>query len=84
MEKTTDKELCLFCDKGETQVKTMVAGPRGRVCDECTELSMDVVIEKEYEDVAPAEIISILEAQRVRILGWLNVIDRRINELRKQ
>jgi len=33
-----DKKICSFCEKSETQVKHMIQGAHGCICDECIEL----------------------------------------------
>jgi ATP-dependent Clp protease ATP-binding subunit ClpX len=39
---------CSFCNKGQDEVKKLVAGPMVYICDECIELCNDIVAE-EYE-----------------------------------
>jgi hypothetical protein len=34
---------CAFCGKGNTEVKKLIAGPNVYICDECVELSADIV-----------------------------------------
>ena len=39
---------CSFCNKGQDEVKKLVAGPMVYICDECIELCNDIIAE-EYE-----------------------------------
>lgn len=34
---------CIFCGKTEDQVRRLIAGPYGAICDECTRVTMSVV-----------------------------------------
>ena len=42
---TPDIIYCSFCSKGHNEVKKMIAGYDGYICDECVELSMEIVSE---------------------------------------
>ena len=47
--KNTDNIRCSFCNKTQSQVKKMIAGPAGvYICDECVSICSDIV-EEEYE-----------------------------------
>ncbi len=46
---------CSFCGKSQHEVRKLIAGPTVFICDECTELCQDIVI----EDLDPAEKASI-------------------------
>lgn len=49
-DKTKNKDLrCSFCSKTQDQVKRLVAGPDVYICDECIELSNEI-IESEFFD----------------------------------
>src|SRR5258708_867422 len=37
---------CSFCGKSQYEVRKLVAGPRVFICDECVEISMDIVREE--------------------------------------
>jgi hypothetical protein len=37
---------CSFCGKSNTDVAVLVAGPRVYICDECVDLSQEVVLER--------------------------------------
>ena len=52
---------CSFCGKGNTEVKTVVAGPGVFICNECVDLSVTIV-------AATAEITS-EESARLRALA---------------
>ena len=47
MSKKEDKDslFCSFCGKSQKEVKKLIAGPTGFVCDECVELCMDIIKE---------------------------------------
>ena len=48
--KNTDNIRCSFCNKTQSQVKKMIAGPAGvYICDECVSICSDIV-EEEYEE----------------------------------
>ncbi len=61
---------CSFCGKGQDEVKKLIAGPTVYICDECIELSNDIIAEEfEREEVStkratvpkPAEIKKVLD-----------------------
>jgi hypothetical protein len=39
--------VCSFCGKSQSQVRKLIAGPRVNICDECVELSSDLLEENE-------------------------------------
>lgn len=48
---TTDNVLtCSFCGKGQDEVKYLIAGPTVYVCEECIEICVDVLFEKNDDD----------------------------------
>ena len=48
--KNSDNIRCSFCNKTQSQVKKMIAGPAGvYICDECVSICSDIV-EEEYEE----------------------------------
>ncbi len=48
--KNSDDIRCSFCNKPQSQVKKLIAGPAGvYICDECIDICEDI-IEEEYED----------------------------------
>ncbi len=56
MSKSKDSEneklvYCSFCDKSQTEIRKMIAGPSVYICDECVELCEDILRE-ELGDVA--------------------------------
>ena len=45
-----DKVRCSFCNKTQSQVRKLIAGPSGvYICDECIEICSDI-IEEEFDD----------------------------------
>ncbi len=45
-----NKELCCsFCGKPQSQVKRLISGPDVYICDECVDLCLDLLNEKEQE-----------------------------------
>lgn len=45
------KVRCSFCNKGQEQVKKVIAGPNGvYICDECIDVCADI-IDEEFEDI---------------------------------
>lgn len=56
-EKSDKKSLhCSFCGKNQFEVKKLIAGPSVFICDECTEICLDIIKEEANETVE--EIIS--------------------------
>src|SRR3981189_2856530 len=60
---------CSFCGKSQHEVRKLIAGPTVFICDECVELSMDIIREenktsmvKSREGVpTPQEILKVLD-----------------------
>lgn len=70
-EKSDKKSLhCSFCGKNQFEVKKLIAGPSVFICDECTEICLDIIKEEANEAVEeiissipnPKEIYKILDA----------------------
>src|SRR3954454_7484849 len=38
--------LCSFCGKSQRQVKKLIAGPGGYICDECIDLCNEIIEEE--------------------------------------
>jgi len=73
---TTDKKdqeeilSCSFCGKNQNEVKKLIAGPTALICNECIEISTDILREEEKDSVlfkgekgekpTPEEILKIL------------------------
>ncbi|UXS71692.1 hypothetical protein FY145_01150 [Agrobacterium tumefaciens] len=36
---------CSFCGKSQHDVKKLIAGPTAFICDECVEVSMNIILE---------------------------------------
>ncbi len=48
--KNDENVRCSFCNKAQSQVKKLIAGPNGAyICDECIEICADI-IDEEYEE----------------------------------
>lgn len=57
--KNSDDIRCSFCNKPQSQVKKLIAGPAGvYICDECVDICEDI-IEEEYEDESYEEAFDI-------------------------
>ncbi len=57
--KNSDDIRCSFCNKPQSQVKKLIAGPAGvYICDECVDICEDI-IEEEYEDESFEEVLDI-------------------------
>ncbi len=57
--KNSDDIRCSFCNKPQSQVKKLIAGPAGvYICDECVDICEDI-IEEEYEDESVEEVLDI-------------------------
>ena len=49
--KSGDKIRCSFCNKTESQVKKLIAGPNGvYICDECIDICAEIIDEEMYDD----------------------------------
>ena len=40
---------CSFCGKSQHEVEKLIAGPTVFICDECTEICMDIIKESRME-----------------------------------
>ena len=77
--------VCTFCSKGKPAVKHLISGPGVCICEECIELSSEIVDEREQEERAQQE----LEAQQAnKVLefrgvwkGEMNRLDTHLNNL---
>src|SRR3989442_14396583 len=51
-EKTGGEKLlyCSFCGKSQHEVRKLIAGPSGFICDECIELCNDIIREESAAD----------------------------------
>ena len=60
---------CSFCEKNQLEVKKLIAGPSVFICDECTEICLDIIKEEDDQVVVeedssvpnPKEICKILD-----------------------
>ncbi len=43
-----DNLFCSFCGKNQPEVKYLIAGPAVYICNECTELCHDILIDEGY------------------------------------
>ena len=44
-EEKAEEKVCEFCDKGESEVEQLIAGPGVNICDECIEIMYEIVQE---------------------------------------
>ena len=52
--------LCSFCGKSQDEVKKLIAGPSVYICDECTQLCNEIIVEEysqETEEEAAGELL---------------------------
>jgi len=52
---TTETLQCSFCGKTQDQVRTLVAGPKVYICDECIDLCDEIVAKKGAREVRQQE-----------------------------
>lgn len=60
---------CSFCEKGQFEVKKLIAGPAVFICDECIEICQDIITEESKQNVEdlsstipnPQEIYKVLD-----------------------
>lgn len=43
---------CSFCSKSQDEVKKIIVGPTVFICDECTVLCFDILVEGQFVDAA--------------------------------
>src|SRR6056300_1282246 len=74
---------CSFCGKSQHEVRKLIAGPTGFICDECVELCLDIIREENKTSLvkdgggipSPKEICNVLneyvigQGQAKRILS---------------
>lgn len=67
-----DKVRCSFCNKPQSQVKKMIAGPAGvYICDECIDICSEIM-EEEFEDMETEEEVEINLLKPVEIKEFLD------------
>lgn len=67
-----DKIRCSFCNKTQSQVRKLIAGPAGIfICDECVDICADI-IEEEYEEEPIREELDINLLKPVEIKEFLD------------
>ncbi len=67
-----DKIRCSFCNKTQSQVRKLIAGPAGIfICDECVDICADI-IEEEYEEEPVREEFDINLLKPVEIKEFLD------------
>jgi ATP-dependent Clp protease ATP-binding subunit ClpX len=63
---------CSFCDKTQNEVKKLVAGSKGYICDECIRLCNDVIKDDRQSNFSdeklptPQEILNHLDQYSIR------------------
>ena len=64
-----NNELCCsFCGKPQSHVRRLISGPDVYICDECVELCLELLEEKEQEDKMSYLIKDTTEEERRRIV----------------
>ena len=72
MARTTDKIRCSFCNKTESQVRKLIAGPGGvYICEECVEICNEI-IEDEMFSAEPEEMADINLMKPAEIKAFLD------------
>lgn len=69
--KNDDQVRCSFCNKTQTQVRKLIAGPNGAyICDECIDVCAEIIEEEfEYEDKRrwnPFSEINLLKPEEIK------------------
>lgn len=46
-----EKEIlyCSFCGKSQHEVRKLIAGPKVQICECCTDLCIDIILEEMFE-----------------------------------
>ena len=65
---TEDTVRCSFCNKPQSQVRKLIAGPGGAyICDECVEVCSEIIEEEfEYEDQKKYDEINLLKPEEIK------------------
>ena len=63
-----DAVRCSFCNKTQSQVRKLIAGPNGAfICDECIEVCSEIIEEEfEYEEGSKYEDINLLTPEEIK------------------
>ena len=63
-----DAVRCSFCNKSQSQVRKLIAGPNGAyICDECIELCSEIIEEEfEFEDTRILDDINLLTPEEIK------------------
>jgi class 3 adenylate cyclase len=82
----TERKLtlyCSFCGKSQHEVRKLIAGPTVFICDECTELCDDIVIEETFPDrvVIRVNIPHFAEFEESALLSIEELIRERFSEI---
>ena len=77
--KNGERIRCSFCNKGENQVRKLIAGPNGAyICDECIEICMDIIRDEfddeDYITESDRMDINLLKPQEIKAFLDENVI----------
>ena len=65
---------CSFCGKSQHEVKKLIAGPSTFICDECTILCFDILVEDNFhnrEDVSREQQVLMREKRVNELIGLL-------------
>src|SRR5438046_7703488 len=46
---------CSFCNKSQRDVKKVIAGPTGYICDECVDICLDIIAEDRKDEPGTLE-----------------------------
>jgi ClpX C4-type zinc finger len=46
---------CSFCNKAQSDVRRLIAGPVANICDECVEVCVDVIVDGTKAETAEAQ-----------------------------
>jgi ATP-dependent protease Clp ATPase subunit len=52
-----DPENCSFCEKSQPQVKLIITGSKGNICDGCVDICLDVIAEY-HEEHFPEKVVA--------------------------
>ena len=65
---TDDTVRCSFCNKPQSQVRKLIAGPNGAyICDECVDVCAEIIEEEfEYEERNRFEDINLLTPEEIK------------------
>jgi ATP-dependent protease Clp ATPase subunit len=74
---------CSFCRKSEKEVSRLIAGAKAHICDDCVESSMRILEASPKAELGDGALLSSLRACDAAVDAAREVLQRRVELLRK-